>query len=65
MNRLLPVSVNNSIILFEKSIYKISAGGYDEYGYNCVIYISSFTCFLISYNDSNICSGNGFFFLKK
>jgi hypothetical protein len=35
--------------------YYLSAGD----NHNCAFFISPFTCFLIEFNDSSVCSGNG------
>jgi hypothetical protein len=38
-----------------KKIYSISAG----FDYTCATYLIGINCFLKSYNDPNVCSGNG------
>ena len=54
LNRYLPVAVS-SVILYNKSVYYISVGSL----HTCALYNSILICFLISFNDSRVCSGNG------
>jgi hypothetical protein len=49
------VAVNTDGILNSKIILQISSGA----AFTCAVYTSPFTCFLIFFNDSNACSGNG------
>jgi hypothetical protein len=62
-DRFSPVAIDKTTILFGKSIYKISAGGYYDGSFNnghaCAIFSSSLSCFFILNNDSNVCRGNG------
>ena len=68
-NRLLPVSIDISSTYLKNLENQFTnflvVGAY----HTCAFFVSPFTCFLIKFNDSNVCSGNGkkikLFFKKK
>jgi hypothetical protein len=59
VNRFLPTSINISSIYSKNlNIQFLKLSSLGNY-HTCAYFISPFTCFLIEYNDSSVCSGNG------